>query len=231
MTPHQLYIICEIYLNNVDAAFKILYAPSLRRYLQGGTAGLDCSPGPRGLEALELSISFAAILSMTDDECRHRIGENRVVLMAEYRAGNDTRRLMWTLTSLAVRIAQAMGLHLEKCSSSLRPFGREMRRRFWLQTCILDSYAAEDRATNPVVYVDSFSIKLPLRINDEDLHVDSYEEVEERQSFTDMTFCLICHEIMDTSRQLGYVSVKELDQHPVDFQERWTSRIDAVITL
>ena len=36
---------------------------------------------------------------------------------------------------------------------------------------------------------------------------------------------------METSRQFKYVSVKKPDQHQVDYQERWTSRIDAVITL
>lgn len=283
-TSHQLYTFCEIYLNNVDPVFKILHAPSLRRYLQEGAAELDCSPGPRGLEALRFAICYASTLSMTDEECRHRIGEDRVHLMARYRAGtelalakadfvntvemstlqamtiylvitclsglsycsfiemltregqasvrvNDTRRLMWTLTSLAVRIAQAMGLQHESSSSSLTPFGREMRRRLWWQICVLDSHAAEDRATNPVVFDDDFSTRLPLNINDEDLHADSRKEVEERQGVTDMTFCLICHEITDTIRQLNYVPVKELGQPQRGTQEKWTQRVDAVINM
>ena len=104
-----------------------------------------------------------------------------------------------------------------------------MRRRLWWQICLLDSHAAEDRATNPVINADSFSTKLPLQINDDDLRVDSYAEVEERQGFTDMTFCLICHEIMDTARQLNYVPVRELGQPQTWSQENWTQRINAVI--
>ena len=88
-SPHQLYTFCEIYLTNVDPVFKVLHAPSLRRYLQEGAAELDCSPGFRGLEALKLAICFAATVSMADEECRHRIGEDRVVLMAKYRAGTE----------------------------------------------------------------------------------------------------------------------------------------------
>ena len=143
----------------------------------------------------------------------------------------DTSRLMWTLTSLAVRIAQAMGLHYENSSPSLRPFEREMRRRLWWQLCVLDSHAAEDRATNHVIYADSFSTRLPLHINDGDLHVNSSGVIKERQSFTDMTFCLICHEIMDHKRRLNnvLVPVKELGQPQIDSQEKWTQRIDAVI--
>ncbi|MCJ1435781.1 hypothetical protein MMC27_005156 [Xylographa pallens] len=261
-TPHQLYTFCEVYLTNVDPVFKILHAPSLRKYLQEGMVELDCSPGPRGLEALKLAICYAATVSMTDGECRHRIGEDRVVLVAKYRTGverslaeadfintvemstlqaltmflasvrvNDTRRLMWTLTSLAVRIAQAMGLHHESSSSLLRSFGREMRRRLWWQICLLDSHAAEDRATNPVIYADSFSTRLPLQINDEDLDVDSREAVEERHGFTDMTFSLICYEVTDTIRQLNYVPVRELGQPQIGSHEKWTQRIDTVINL
>jgi hypothetical protein len=88
-TPHQLYTFCEIYLNNVDPVFKILHAPSLRKYLQEGAAELDCSPGSRGLEALKLAICYAATVSITDGECRNRIGEDRAVLMTKYRVGTE----------------------------------------------------------------------------------------------------------------------------------------------
>ena len=103
-----------------------------------------------------------------------------------------------------------------------------MRRRLWWKICVLDSHAAEDRATNPIITADSFSTILPLNVNDEDLHVDACEEVEERQGFTDMTFCLICLELMDTLRQLNYVPVKQLDQPQKGSQEKWTQRANAV---
>ncbi|KAL6716875.1 hypothetical protein ACLMJK_004787 [Lecanora helva] len=259
-TPHQLYVLCDTYLTNVDPVFKVLHTPSLRKHLQEGAAELPCSPGPRGLEALKFAICFAASTSMTSEECRHRLGEERDTLTARYRAGtelelaradflntdemstlqalaiylasvrvNDKRRLTWTLTSLAVRIAQAMNLHHEPSSNALSPFDREMRRRLWWQICLLDSHAAEDRATNPVVYADSFSTKLPLRLNDGDLHFNSFEEVREREGFTDMTFCLVCHEIMDVARQLNYVPAKELGQPQSESQDKSNTRVDAVI--
>ena len=88
-TSHQLYTFCDVYLKNVDPVFKILHAPSLRRYLQEGAAELDCSPGSKGLEPLRLAICYAATLSLTNEECRYRIGEDRVALMAKYRAGTE----------------------------------------------------------------------------------------------------------------------------------------------
>ena len=88
-TPHQLFIFCDVYLSNVDPVFKILHAPSLRRYLQEGAAYLDCSPGARGLEALKFAICYAATISMTDEECRHRIGEDKSALVTRYRVGTE----------------------------------------------------------------------------------------------------------------------------------------------
>ena len=106
-----------------------------------------------------------------------------------------------------------------------------MRRRLWWQICLLDAHAAEDGATNPVICADSFSTKLPLQINDEDLYVDLHEEVKERQGFTDMTFSLICYEITDTIRQLNYVPMREVGQTQIGSPQRWTQRIEAVINL
>ena len=86
---HQVYTFCDIYLANVDPIFKILHGPSLRKHLQGNAAELDCSPGRGGLEALRFAIYYAAVTSMDDGECRHRVGENRTVLLARYRVGTE----------------------------------------------------------------------------------------------------------------------------------------------
>ena len=106
-----------------------------------------------------------------------------------------------------------------------------MRRRLWWMIYILDSHAADDRATNPIITADSFTTMLPLNVNDEDLHVDACEEVEERQGFTDMTFCLICLELTETLRQLNFIPVKQLDQPQKRSQEEWTQRTNSVIKV
>lgn len=259
---HQVYTFCDIYLANVDPIFKILHGPSLRRYLQENAAELDCSPGRGGLEALRFSIYYAAVTSMDNGECRHRIGEDRTVLLARYRAGtelalakadfintvemsalqalaiylvsvraNDTSRLMWTLTSLAVRIAEAIGLHHDSTTSSFRPFDMEMRRRLWWQLCDLDSHAADDRASNLVIAANSFSTRLPLHINDEDIKFDSFEEVKERDSYTDMTFALSCNEVLDAMRKLSYVPTSAVGHSQAGLQEVRSQSVDTVINV
>ena len=86
-THHQVYTFCEIYLANVDPVFKILHAPSVRRFLQGNSPQLDCSPGLSGIEALRFAIYYAAVTSMAEGECKARTGEEKGILLARFRLG------------------------------------------------------------------------------------------------------------------------------------------------
>lgn len=138
---------------------------------------------------------------------------------------------MWTLVSLAVRIAQGMGLNLEHRDSSYSLFHREMRRRLWWQICILDIHAADDRALNPIICRDSFNTPLPLGVNDVELSPDSDESVHEQECYTDMTFCIMCYEIFDATRQLNYVPVRELTVAHASSRENWKDRNRTVVDL
>lgn len=50
---------------------------------------------------------------------------------------------VWTLTGVAVRIAQRLGIHTDIASSRLSPFDAEMRRRTWWQIVFLDGHASK----------------------------------------------------------------------------------------
>ncbi|KAI9894693.1 MAG: hypothetical protein M1814_002049 [Vezdaea aestivalis] len=243
-SQHGAFVLCDVFLANVDPVFKVMHAPSLRKYLQGNGTQLDGSPGPSGLEALRFAIFYAATKSMSEGECKYRMGEDKALLLARYRKGtelglakahfittvelstlqaltiylvavrvNDGSRFMWTLLGLAVRIAQAMGLQYENSLAAFSIFEQEMRRRLWWQLCILDSSASGDRASIPLILASSFDTKLPLQINDADLQIDSPVECpEDPIQFTDMTFCLIGHEMFDAIRQLNYFTPKDAGQ-------------------
>lgn len=144
---------------------------------------------------------------------------------------NDTSRLMWTLTSLAVRIAEGMGLHQDSTTSSFRPFENEMRRRLWWQICDLDAHAADDRASNLLIAANSFSTKLPLNINDQDISFDSVEEMLDREGYTDMTFALSCYEVLDTLRKLVYTPESIVHSSEAGSQEVRGHSVDIVINL
>jgi hypothetical protein len=51
-------------------------------------------------------------------------------------------KVIWSLTGVAARIAQMMGLQRDGAKCGLRPFESEIRRRVWWQLCMLDSRAA-----------------------------------------------------------------------------------------
>jgi hypothetical protein len=146
---------------------------------------------------------------------------------------NENSRRTWTLTSLAVRIAHALGLHREiyggKYTSPYRPFEREIRRRLWWQICALDRHASADRGSDPIIITKSFSTQLPLHINDEDLIPDDPRDIQPRQEYTDVTLSLVIHEVFDIERRLNYVLAGEYDRSQERTDEPWDQRRDWVV--
>ena len=132
---------------------------------------------------------------------------------------NDNTRRTWTLTSLAVRIAHALDLHREqpggKYTFPYRPFEREMRRRLW--------------CSDPIIAVGSFETQLPLNVNDEDLIPNDPHEVPPREEHTDITFALVCHEILNVERRLNHSPAGELDRSQSMLGDPWAQRKKWVI--
>jgi hypothetical protein len=118
---------------------------------------------------------------------------------------HDDTRFVWSLTGLAIRIAQSLGLHRDGTKFGLSPFDTEMRRRLWWQICVLDVRAAEDHGSDPSIMDQSFDTELPLSINDIDLDPDATEPPVPRPGVSEMTFCLIRYEIGHLSRKLSYI--------------------------
>ena len=142
---------------------------------------------------------------------------------------NDTTRFTWTMSSLAIRIANALGLHREESFISLSPFQREMRRRLWWQIFILDEQGAQDRASDPIITQDSYTTRKPLHLDDEDLTPEGLEEPKQRDRFTDMTFSSICHEVTNTCVLLNFVSPSQSTLMQKDVAGAWDQRRDLVI--
>lgn len=73
---------------------------------------------------------------------------------------NDDARKIWTLTGLAVRIAQTLGIHRDGSHFGLAPFQIEMRRRLWWQVCVLDARSSEDHGCDPTIVEAQFDAKM-----------------------------------------------------------------------
>jgi hypothetical protein len=142
---------------------------------------------------------------------------------------NDTTRFGWTVLSLAIRIANALGLHREESFASLRPFDKEMRRRLWWQIFILDGQGAHDRGSDPIITMSSFNTRKPSHVNDEDLTPEGVEEPKERESFTDMTFSSVCHDVAEAVILLNFVPAGEPELAQNDVVSAWDRKRDLVI--
>ncbi|KAL8999049.1 MAG: hypothetical protein Q9169_002047 [Polycauliona sp. 2 TL-2023] len=118
---------------------------------------------------------------------------------------HDDSRVAWTLTGIAIRIAHALDLHRDDSFASLSPFNTEMRRRLWWQIIILDGRAAEDRGSDPMITEQSYNTIMPSNVDDEDIDPEKTKGIVDRKGYTEMTFCLICHEVSVTIRRLNYV--------------------------
>jgi hypothetical protein len=102
---------------------------------------------------------------------------------------HEDPRTIWSLSSLALRIAQGLGLHRDGSNySNVTPFRQEMRRRIWWQTVILDSRASEEIGCDSTIHeMMAADTKLPRNLNDSDMSFDMKELPESRVGFTDMT--------------------------------------------
>ncbi|XP_014557401.1 hypothetical protein COCVIDRAFT_97148 [Bipolaris victoriae FI3] len=140
---------------------------------------------------------------------------------------NDDARKIWPLTGLVVRIAQTLGIHRDGTHFDLPPFEVEMRRRLWWQVCILDARSAEDQGCDPSIHETLFDTKMPLNVNDSDIHPGMIEFPQGRQGFTDMTFCLLRFEIANIMRRIIYVPpgpnrcTQFLTNLTVEQKEKW----------
>ncbi|KAI3400384.1 hypothetical protein diail_3401 [Diaporthe ilicicola] len=121
------------------------------------------------------------------------------VLFLSALRNQDDSRTTWSLTALVFYVAQSMGLHRDGTVFGLKPFETELRRRLWWYICVLDGQSSKYQEHEANFHQFFSDTKIPLHINDSDLHPDMTEAPRERDGWTDMTFCLVRCEAMHTA--------------------------------
>ncbi|UPK96557.1 hypothetical protein LCI18_007492 [Fusarium solani-melongenae] len=99
-------------------------------------------------------------------------------------------RQVFCLIGLAVRIAQRMGLHRDPGQFGLPPFEIEQRRRLWWTLVGYDRRLGEMSGSTVTALSSGGDCKLPLNVNDSDLHVDGKEMPTPHTGPTEMLFAL-----------------------------------------
>lgn len=234
-SPSQIFILWEVFKENVDPVVRILHRPTAKVILMNAASSLDRVSKPA--EALLFSIYFGAVVSMTPEQCRQLLDEDKDFLLKRYRFAAeqalaradflnssslmclqafsfflifvrhcDDSRLVWALGGLAIHMAQSLGIHRDGTNFGLNPFDTEMRRRLWWHLSILDNRSAEDHGADPTFDEQFYDTKLPMNFNDDDIYPGMKEYPAERSGPTEMTFCLIRFELSVFSRRLNFTA-------------------------
>lgn len=144
----------------------------------------------------------------------------------------DQSRRVWTMTAMALRVGQALCLHMRDPPFEVNPFEQELRRRCWQCIGLLDFSASLDRASEPMMQSAWLDSHPPSNINDENIWFNMNVPIQEppEGSFTDLTLTLIIAAAQSVARMIAYtdfieLAVKEMSlrqQMLLDFQHKVT---------
>ncbi|KAJ5125791.1 hypothetical protein N7526_007968 [Penicillium atrosanguineum] len=118
----------------------------------------------------------------------------------------DQSRRVWTMMSMALRVGQALCLHLGDPPFYVSSFDKQMRRRLWQAIGLLDLAASLDRASEPMMQSAWLDAHPPANINDEDIFFGMETPIQEppEGTFTDMTHSLILAAAQSVARMLAF---------------------------
>jgi hypothetical protein len=221
----------QIYQENVDPVVKILHIPTMNRLIREIRTNIDrLTPSAEALMfaiyyGVVVSMNADEVKQTLGAEkqfllARYRFAVEQALAKANFLTDpdltvcqafvlflilvrrHDKTTYAWTLTSLAVRSCQAIGLHRDGTHfPNLSPYDVEMNRRLFWVLSILDLRSAEDQGTDPILVEGSYDTKFPSNINDSDISPGMEDFPSPREGATDMTFSLMRHEICSTVRR------------------------------
>lgn len=111
--------------------------------------------------------------------------------------GSIDPHTFWMLTGIAVRIAQRMGLHRDGEALGLPPFEVQMRRRLFWQIIPIDGFAGQHSGTGISMPPNSWEVKKPLNIGDDQIYPGMTHQPEEQAGATDMIYVLARAELTE----------------------------------
>ncbi len=123
---------------------------------------------------------------------------------------DDSLTNIQALFSLAVRMAQLIGLHKDP-GDDYPPYEVEMRRRLWWHICALESRGAEEGGARQSSVMDGCTVQLPASLNDVDIAPEMQDRAEPRIGVTDMTWVLLKWETVRLVHQLIQVKRSRTD--------------------
>ena len=224
--PKRIYQLWQIFIENVDPLTKVVHVPTLQPAIQKAASNIGTIPrsfeplmfaiyGAAVMSLKDdecrqrLGETRKTLLSRYIFATKAALSRARfmgtislVVLQALVLHLLSVRdihepRAVWSLTGVAVRIAQGMGLERDGVSVGLPPFETEMRRRIWWLLKTQDFRAAELCGLAKFRDIDTGpeSTKWPTNVNDDQLYPGMPSLVAESNTLTDMVFVALRYEL------------------------------------
>ncbi|KAJ0116594.1 hypothetical protein J7T55_009744 [Diaporthe amygdali] len=198
-----------VFTENVSPMIRLFHLPSLSRTYWDSIAALDSLSNEQCLALLGVSRDTAtekyrfsaeqALARANLLNTHSMVLLQAAVLFLSALRNQDDSRTTWSLTALVFYVAQSMGLHRDGTVFGLKPFETELRRRLWWYICVLDGHSSKYQEHEANLHKFFSDTKLPLHVNDSDLHPDMTDPPVERDGWTDMTFCMVRCEAINTA--------------------------------
>lgn len=237
----QIFPLWESFQDNVDPMLKMLHRPTARNmFIQAASDYSQVSKATEALLfacyfAAVVSIDREICRSLLEDDKdalirRFRVGTERAIARAGFLTSNNLTTLqaftlyvmclrnqeeislVSSLLSLAIHLAQGLGLHRDGTNFDLDPFETEIRRRLWWTIFSQAIRSSEENCVESVPFTLYADTKLPLNINDDDISPQTKTWPKPHEGYTEMTSCLIRYELFETLLQIHRLNSKEHDQ-------------------
>ena len=224
--PERIHQLWQIFIENVDPLTKVVHVPTLRPAIQKAASTIETIPRSfealmfaiygaavmslkdddcrqrLGESRKTLLSRYIAATKAALSRAKFMGTMSPVVLQALVLHLLSVRdiyepRAVWSLTGVAVRIAQSMGLERDGESLGLPPFETEIRRRIWWLLKSHDFRTAELCGLAKFRDLDTGaeSTKWPTNVNDDQLYPDMPSLVAESNTLTDIVFIAVKCEI------------------------------------
>ena len=251
--PDRIHQLWQIFIENVDPLTKVVHVPTLQPAIQKAASNVETVPRSfealmfaiYGAAVMSLKDDECKqrlgeprkmLLSRYTSAAKVALSRAKfmgtislVVLQALVLHLLSVRdiyapRAVWSLTGVAVRIAQSMGLDRDGASLGLPPFETELRRRIWWQLKTHDFRTAELCGLAKFRDLDTGagSTQWPTNINDDQFYPGMPSLVAESIAFTDNIFIAVRYELarfaasrVDKFRQSG-ISPNRWDLHATE---------------
>lgn len=87
--PTHISMLCTLYIRNVDPMFKVLHIPTLQDIVTGAIANVGDIPSGDYVEALLFAMYYAAVTTLSYEQCLQHFKDGKDTLLAKYRAGTE----------------------------------------------------------------------------------------------------------------------------------------------